>query len=119
MQSSQRSSYTILLQQPNLRPKAMPNDSIVSIPKKTKIYVCHDKPCSKKKQRLKKIMSRFPMAKKTKCLGICKGPVVLVVKDKQKFYCKRIRKKKHRNILWKFVALGMLDKNLKFKTKKS
>ena len=108
-----------MLQLPNLRPLKMPNDSIVSIPKKTKIYVCHDKPCSKKKRRLKKIMSLFPMAKKTKCLGVCKGPVVLVVKNNQKFYCKRIRKKKHRDTLWNFVAFGILDKNLKYKTKKS
>ena len=96
----------------------MPNESVISVPKKTKIYVCHDKPCSKKKQRLRKIMSLFPMAKKTKCLGVCKGPVVLVVKEKERFYCKRIRKKKHRDMLWDFVTLDLRDKRLKYKHKK-
>ena len=96
----------------------MPNQSAISIPKTTQIFVCHAKPCSKKKHRLKKLMSLFPMAKKTKCMGVCKGPVVLVVKDKEKFYCKKIRKNKHRKMLWDFVVLGSRDKSLKYKRKR-
>ena len=96
----------------------MPNESIVSIPKKTQIFVCHGKPCSKKKHRLQKLMSLFPMAKKTKCMGVCKGPVVLVVKNKERFYCKQIRKKKHRTMLWDFVVLGHRDSKLKYKRKR-
>lgn len=58
------------------------------------------------------------MAKKTKCMGLCKGPVVLVIKDKERFYCKQIKKKKHRSMLWDFVVLGRRNKKLKYKHKK-
>tara|TARA_B100000683_G_C12148312_1_gene414868 strand:+ start:131 stop:427 length:297 start_codon:yes stop_codon:yes gene_type:complete len=96
----------------------MPNESVISIPKKTKLFICNDKPCSKKKYRIKKLMEMFPMAKKTKCMGVCKGPVVLVVKDKERFYCKQIKKKKHRSMLWDFIFLGTRDNKLKYKRKR-
>lgn len=59
------------------------------------------------------------MAKKTKCMDICKGPVVLVVKEKRKYYCKKIKKEKHRIRLRDFVQLGALHPKLKYKLKKS
>ena len=96
----------------------MPNQSVISVPKKTKIFFCHDKPCSKKRHRLKKLMSLFPMAKRSKVCRSMQGPVVLVVKDKERFYCKQIKKKKGRNNLWDFIVLGVHDKKAKYKRKK-
>jgi|GEM_PF-5186545 len=81
------------------------------------IFICHDKPCAKKKSRLKKLMKLFPMAKPTKCMGVCKGPVVLVKKEKQKYYFKKIRKKKDRNRLWDFILFNKRDKKLRYKIK--
>ena len=92
----------------------MNDDTSLLLSKHVKIYVCHDKPCGKKKKRLKKILELFPMARKTKCMGICKGPVVLLKKDKKKYYCTRIRKKKDRARLLNFISSGIKDKKLKF-----
>ena len=94
----------------------MPNEPGISFPKTTRLFICHDKPCSKK-NRLKNLMSLFPMANKTKCMGVCKGPVVLVIKNKERFFCKNIKKKKHRSMLWDFVVFGTKHKKLKYKKK--
>ena len=79
------------------------------------IYVCHDKPCAKKRRRVQKIMNLFPNAKKTKCMSVCKGPVVLFKKNKNKYYCMKIRKKKDRQRLWDFIVSGVRSEKLKFK----
>ena len=96
----------------------MPKDVVIPVAKKTQVFICHDKPCSKNKHRLKKLISLFPMAKKTKCMGVCKGPVVLVVKDKKQYYYKKIKKKKHRNLLWEFVNFDLQNTKLRYKSKK-
>ena len=96
----------------------MLKDITISIPKRTQIFICYDKPCSKNKNRLKKLRNLLPMAKKTKCMDICKGPVVLVVKDKNKYYCKKIKKEKHRIRLRDFILLGVVHPRLKYKLKK-
>ena len=80
------------------------------------IYVCHDKPCAKKKKRIRKLRKLFPSVKKTKCMGVCKGPVVLIKKKKKKYYCTKIRKKKDRQRLWDFVVSGIKSKKMKIKT---
>ena len=48
-------------------------------------------------------------------MGVCKGPVVLVVKDKKQYYCREIKKKKHRNLLWEFVNFDTQKTKLKHK----
>lgn len=92
---------------------AMKDNTSILIPNDTKVYVCHDRPCAKKKKRMKKLLTLFPMARKTKCMGICKGPVVLVKKKSERFYCTRIRKKKDRKRLLDFILFGIKDKKLK------
>ena len=96
----------------------MPKDVVTSIPKGTQVFICHEKPCSKNKRRLKKLRDLFPMARQTKCMGVCKGPVVLVVKETQRYYCKKIKKKKHRNLLWEFVHFDFRSTKLRYKVKK-
>ena len=80
------------------------------------VYVCTDKPCSQKKKRIKKLLKLFPSAKKTKCMGVCNGPVVLIKKEKKKYYCRKIRKKQDRQRLWDFVVSGVKSKKIKIKT---
>jgi hypothetical protein len=100
-------------------PIYMPKDVVISSPKRTQVFICHGKPCSKNKKRLNKLTLLFPMARKTKCMGVCKGPVVLVVKDKKQYFCKNIKKKKHRTRLWEFVNFDIQKTKLRYKLKRS
>jgi hypothetical protein len=52
-------------------------------------------------------------------MGVCKGPVVLVVKDKKQYYCKNIKKKKHRTRLWEFVNFDIQKTKLRYKLRGS
>ena len=85
----------------------------------TEVFICHGKSCSKNKNTLQRLSKIFPSAKKVKCLKVCKGPVVLVKKEKGNFLFKRIKKMEDRLLLWEFIKLNKTTKKLKFKKKKS
>ena len=42
------------------------------------IYICHGKSCKKRKTQHQQVCAQFPNATPIKCIGVCKGPVVLI-----------------------------------------
>ena len=79
----------------------------------SRIVLCYGKSCRKRKKSHKKLMALLPSAKKGKCMGLCKGPIVLVKDKKQSFLFYKLRKKKDRIRLEKFLLTGKRSKKLK------
>ena len=78
--------------------------------------ICRGSDCRKYAKKLRKFGDRLGgdvEVKTVKCLDICKGPVVLVHRDGRKYYFKKLRGKKLRSSLAKFLSVGEMDDALR------
>ena len=90
-----------------------------SLKTQSTIYICHGKQCRKSKQSHRKLCDQFPSAKSIRCVGICKGPVVLVTKGESKkslTFFKKVRKPKTIKKLEQFMLWDRLGSKLRKKT---
>ena len=83
----------------------------------SKVYICQGKSCRKNKSKYQKLLTLFPAARETKCMGICKGPVVMIKKGNIKYFFKKIKKKKDRRYLLDFLTKDVLNKKMKYTLK--
>ncbi len=85
------------------------------------VRICTGKSCRKRKGANKKLHKRLGGACETngvKCQNICKGPVVLVHRDGERFWFRRIQGKKTHQAFLAFLDTGRLSKRLRSHLKK-
>ena len=83
--------------------------------------VCRGSGCRKHKTRIQKLMQTLDgecEVGRTKCLDLCKGPVVCVTRDNTRHLFSKLRGDKLREDLRHFVRTGRLSKQLKKRRKK-
>ena len=69
-------------------------------------HLCTGSACRKKKKRLKKlraVLADFVGGGMVKCQDVCKGPVVVVVRDQEKYWFKKVGNKKARRQIVNFI----------------
>jgi len=84
------------------------------------VAVCKGPDCRKHKTRIKKLVQALEgdcEVGRTKCLDLCKGPVVCVTRDKKRHIFSKLRGEKLREDLRQFVRTGRLSNRLKKRRK--
>lgn len=89
--------------------------------KGARVAVCKGPDCRKHKTRIKKLVSALEgecEVGRTKCLDLCKGPVVCVTQGNTRHLFSKLRGDKLRTDLREFVRSGRLSKRLKKRRKR-
>ena len=82
------------------------------------IHICHGKACRKSKEKHQQLCAQFPNATPIKCIGVCKGPVVLItegLKTPKQTVFQKIRKAETQLKLERFIRWGELSPTLQKK----
>ena len=85
----------------------------------SKVAICHGKHCKKSKQSHQRLCAQFPDASAIRCIGVCKGPVVVVTKEHPKqalTIFKKVRSRKALKRLDHFMMWDRLNSKLKKKS---
>lgn len=86
-----------------------------------RVRICTGKACRKRKGANQKLHKRIDGSCETdsiKCQKICKGPVVVVRRDGERFWFKRMQGKKTQKAFMAFLETGRVNKRLRRHLKK-